>query len=72
MLRLDQDLDFRGHFSASRTIPLLDLAPEAAIEDVLQHLPRPAAIGYADRWAYVEDGMLAADPTVSQAFCGGP
>jgi len=68
MLRLDQDLDFRAHFSASGIDPLLRLAPEAAVEDVYSTYRDQLTIGYDPTEGVVKMEMLAADPTVSQAF----
>jgi capsular polysaccharide transport system permease protein len=68
MLRLDQDLNFRGHFSAPGIDPLVRLAPEAAVEDVYNTYRDQLTIGYDPTEGVVKMEMLAADPTVSQAF----
>jgi capsular polysaccharide transport system permease protein len=68
MLRLDEDLGFRAHFSAPNMDPLLRLAPDAAVEDVYATYRDQLTIGYDPTEGVVKLEMLAADPAVSQAF----
>jgi capsular polysaccharide transport system permease protein len=68
MLRLDEDLDFRGHFSAEGVDPLVRLAPDAAVEDVYSTYRDQLTIGYDPTEGVVKMEMLATDPAVSQAF----
>ena len=68
MLRLDQELDFRGHFSRMQVDPLLRLAPDAPDEDVYAAYRNQLTIGYDPTEGVVKLQMLAADPVTSQAF----
>lgn len=68
MLRLDQELDFRGHFSAPQIDPLLRLDPQAPDEDVYAAYRNQLTIGYDPTEGVVKLQMLAADPMTSQAF----
>jgi len=68
MLRLDQDLDFRAHFSAPQIDPLIRLAPEAPDESVYATYRDQLTIGYDPTEGVVRMQMLAADPVISQAF----
>jgi capsular polysaccharide transport system permease protein len=68
MLRLDDELDFRAHFSEDRIDPLVRLAPDAAVEDVYNTYRDQLTIGYDPTEGVVKLEMLAADPGVSQAF----
>ncbi|MCR9068275.1 MAG: capsule biosynthesis protein [Rhodobacteraceae bacterium] len=68
MLRLDQDLGFRSHFSSPEIDPLVRLEPEASVEDVYATYRQQLTIGYDPTEGVVRLEMLAADPQVSQAF----
>ncbi|MBF9058304.1 capsule biosynthesis protein [Rhodobacterales bacterium HKCCSP123] len=68
MLRLDEDLGFRAHFSAERIDPLVRLAPDAAVESVYSTYRDQLTIGYDPTEGVIKLEMLAADPEVSQAF----
>lgn len=68
MLRLDRDLDFRGHFSRPEIDPLLRLAPDAADETVYATYRNQLTIGYDPTEGVIKLQMLAADPLTSQAF----
>lgn len=68
MLRLDEELGFREHFSAERIDPLVRLAPDAADESVYDTYRDQLTIGYDPTEGVVKLEMLAADPEVSQAF----
>jgi capsular polysaccharide transport system permease protein len=68
MLRLDEELGFRQHFSEERIDPLVRLAPDAAVESVYDTYRDQLTIGYDPTEGVVKLEMLAADPEVSQAF----
>lgn len=68
MLRLDEELNFREHFSAPNMDPLLRLAPDAAVESVYSTYRDQLTIGYDPTEGVVKLEMLAADPLTSQAF----
>lgn len=68
MMRLDRDLDFRGHFSRPEIDPLLRLAPDAADETVYATYRNQLTIGYDPTEGVIKLQMLAADPLTSQAF----
>ncbi|NKX43107.1 capsule biosynthesis protein [Roseicyclus persicicus] len=68
MLRLDQELGFRAHFSSEQMDPLLRLAPDAPDEAVYATYRDQLTIGYDPTEGVVKVEMLAADPTTSQAF----
>ncbi len=68
MLRLDRDLDFRGHFSRPEIDPLLRLEPDAADETVYATYRNQLTIGYDPTEGVIKLQMLAADPLTSQAF----
>lgn len=68
MLRLDEELNFREHFSAPNMDPLIRLAPDAAVETVYSTYRDQLTIGYDPTEGVVKLEMLAADPVTSQAF----
>lgn len=68
MLRLDQDLEFRAHFSSPQMDPLIKLAPDASDEEVYATYRNQLTIGYDPTEGVVKMEMLAADPITSQAF----
>lgn len=68
MLRLDEELGFRQHFSEARIDPLVRIAPDAAVETVYDTYRDQLTIGYDPTEGVVKLEMLAADPQVSQAF----
>lgn len=68
MLRLDEELGFRAHFSAPEIDPLIRLAPDAADETVYSTYRDQLTIGYDPTEGVVRLQMLAADPVISQAF----
>ncbi len=68
MLRLDEDLDFRGHFSDPGIDPLIRLAPDASNEAMYDTYRRNLDIGYDPTEGIIRLEMRAADPTVSQQF----
>ena len=68
MLRLDQDLDFRGHFSSPRMDPLIRLEPDAAVETMYATYRDQLTIGYDPTEGVIKMEMRAADPITSQTF----
>ena len=68
MLRLDEDLGFRAHFSDPSIDPLVRLAPDASVEDVYATYRNQLTIGYDPTEGVIKMEMLATDPATSQAF----
>jgi capsular polysaccharide transport system permease protein len=68
MLRLDEELGFREHFSDPSIDPLVRLAPDASVEAVYSTYRNQLTIGYDPTEGVVKMEMLATDPSTSQAF----
>ena len=68
MLRLDEELDFRAHFSSPDIDPLVRLDPDAPDEAVYSTYRDQLTIGYDPTEGVVKMEMRAADPDTSQAF----
>ena len=68
MLRLDEELGFRAHFSDAAVDPLVRLAPDASVEDVYATYRNQLTIGYDPTEGVIKMEMLATDPATSQAF----
>jgi len=68
MLRLEEDLGFRAHFSEPSIDPLVRLDPDASVEDVYSTYRNQLTIGYDPTEGVIKMEMLATDPATSQAF----
>ncbi|MEJ6390515.1 capsule biosynthesis protein [Gymnodinialimonas ulvae] len=68
MLRLDEELDFRGHFSGDNIDPLTRLSPDATVEQMYDTYLRNLVISYDPTEGLIRMDVLAADPVVSQRF----
>ena len=68
MLRLDQELGFRAHFSAPEIDPLVRLPADASAEAVYATYRNQLTIGYDPTEGVIKMEMLATDPATSQAF----
>ncbi|GAA5077141.1 capsule biosynthesis protein [Roseibacterium beibuensis] len=68
MLRLDEELGFREHFSSEEIDPLTRIAPDATVEDVYDVYRRHLEIGYDPTEGLIRMEVAAADPEVSQSF----
>ncbi len=68
MLRLDQELGFREHFSGENIDPLLRLAPDASDEQMYNTYLRSLIIGYDPTEGLIRMEFLATDPAASQQF----
>jgi len=68
MLRLDEELGFRAHFSDPSIDPLVRLPADAPVEAVYATYRNQLTIGYDPTEGVVKMEMLAADPATSQAF----
>jgi len=68
MLRLDEDLGFRAHFSDPSLDPLLRLEADASVEEVYSTYRNQLTIGYDPTEGVIKMEMLATDPATSQAF----
>lgn len=68
MLRLEDELGFRSHFSNPALDPLLRLEPDASVEDVYATYRNQLTIGYDPTEGIIKMEMLATDPGTSQAF----
>ncbi len=68
MLRLNQDLGFKEHFSQAEIDRLQRLAPDASNEDAYKVFKRNVKIGYDPTEGIIKMEVIAADPQVSAAF----
>lgn len=68
LMRLDEDLGFREHFSNPDFDPLLRLPEDATNEAVFATYRNNLTIGYDPTEGLVKLEILAADPQLSQAF----
>lgn len=68
MLRLDEELGFREHFSGDNIDPLVRLAPDATDEQMYKTYLRNLTIGYDPTEGLIRMEVLAADSATSQAF----
>ncbi len=68
MLRLDDEMGFRAHFSQASIDPLVRLDADASVEDVYATYRQQLTIGYDPTEGVVKMEMLAADPLISQQF----
>jgi capsular polysaccharide transport system permease protein len=68
MLRLDEELDFRGHFSGENIDPLTRLSPDATVEQMYNTYLRNLVISYDPTEGLIRMDVLAADPVASQQF----
>ena len=68
MLRLNEELGFRAHFSGDNIDPLVRLAPDATDEAMYKTYLSNLSIGYDPTEGLIRMQVLAADPATSQAF----
>lgn len=68
MLRLDQDLGFRGHFNAEDIDPIQRLDPDASLEDAYKTYKRNVKIAYDPTEGIIKMEVIAPDPQVSASF----
>jgi capsular polysaccharide transport system permease protein len=68
MLRLEEDIGFRAHFSDAAIDPLQRLDPDATMEEAYRHYTRHVKIGFDPTEGIVKMEVIAADPEVSAAF----
>lgn len=68
MLRLEEDIGFRAHFSQPWIDPLQRLDPDATMEETYSHYTRHVKIGFDPTEGIVKMEVVAADPEVSAAF----
>ena len=68
MLRLEEELGFREHFSQETIDPLNRIAPDATDEDAYDTYLRHLQIGYDPTEGLIRMEVIAADPEVSQAY----
>jgi capsular polysaccharide transport system permease protein len=68
MLRLEDDIGFRSHFSDPAIDPLQRLEPDATMEEAYRHYTRHVKIGFDPTEGIVKMEVIAADPQVSAAF----
>lgn len=68
MLRLDEELGFRPHFSSRDIDPLIRLDAEATDESMFDVYRRNLQIGYDPTEGLIRMEIRAADPETSQAF----
>jgi capsular polysaccharide transport system permease protein len=68
MLRLDQDLGFKAHFSNPAIDPIQRLEPDATNEAAYKLYKRNVSIGYDPTEGIIKMEVIAADPVLSQKF----
>ncbi len=68
MLRLEQDLGFKAHFSQPWIDPIQRLDPGATNEEAYRHYADHVKIGYDPTEGIVKMEVIAADPETSAAF----
>ena len=68
MVRLDQTLGFKAHFSQAIIDPLQRLAADASNEDAYKLYRRNVKIAYDPTEGIVKMEVIAADPKTSEAF----
>ncbi|KPQ15628.1 MAG: capsular polysaccharide transport system permease protein [Rhodobacteraceae bacterium HLUCCO18] len=68
MLRLEDELGFREHFSQEAIDPLNRIGPDATDEDVYDTYLRHLRIGYDPTEGLIRMEVIAADPEVSQSY----
>lgn len=70
MLRLEEDIGYRAHFSQDWIDPLQRLSRDASNEETYRHYARHVKIGFDPTEGIVRMEVIAADPEVSAAFSG--
>jgi capsular polysaccharide transport system permease protein len=68
MLRLDQEVGFRSHFSQAWIDPIKRLPSDASMEDAYKLYKRSVQIGFDPTEGIIKMEVVAADPEVSAAF----
>lgn len=68
MLRLDQDMGFRAHFSQDWIDPIQRLDPDASIEKAYKLYSKYVKLGYDPTEGVLRMEVSTADPAVSLAF----
>ncbi|ARO13483.1 Capsule polysaccharide export protein-like protein [Ketogulonicigenium robustum] len=68
MMRLDEDLGFRTHFSQDWIDPLQRLPNDAAYEDAYKIFERNVKVGFDPTEGILRMEVIAADPETSEAF----
>ena len=68
MLRLDQDVGFKTHFSQSWIDPIQRLGPDASNEEAYKLYSRFVKIGYDPTEGVIRMEVTAADPEVAKEF----
>ncbi len=68
MMRLEEDIGFREHFSQPWIDALQRLDPDATMEEAYRHYLRHVKIGFDPTEGIVKMEVIAADPEVSAAF----
>ncbi|WP_299815223.1 capsule biosynthesis protein [uncultured Jannaschia sp.] len=66
--RLDEDLDFQGHFAGEQIDPLQRLEPDGTQEDAYRLYKRKVKIGFDPTEGIIKMEVVAANPKVSLAF----
>ncbi len=68
MLRLDQDIGFKSHFSQESVDPLQRLEPDSTNEEAYKRYQRSVKIGYDPTEGIIKMEVVAADPQVSAEY----
>ena len=68
MLRLDEDADFRAHFSDEHIDPIQRLTEDPTNEEAYKAYKKNVKIGYDPTEGVIRMEVIAADPAVSEEF----
>ncbi len=68
MLRLEDDIGYRAHFTAASIDPIQRLDPDATMEETYRHYVRHVKIGFDPTEGIVKMEVIAPDPDVSASF----
>lgn len=68
MLRLDQDLGFKAHFSQDWIDPIQRMAPDASNETAFKTYKKRVKIGFDPTEGVIRMAITAADPEIAAAF----
>ncbi|PRY25597.1 capsular polysaccharide transport system permease protein [Aliiruegeria haliotis] len=68
MMRLDQDMGFKAHFSQDRIDPIQRLEHDASNEDAYKIYSKKVQVGFDPTEGILKMEVVAADPQTSQGF----
>ena len=68
MARLDSEMGYKAHFSASEIDPIQRLEPDSTDETAYKHYKRHVKISYDPTEGFVKMEVIAADPAIAQEY----